>query len=129
MYCTAIDRAVHTGDFISYHDVYAYSRRIEDTIDSVEVLLKEGHASEVIQLAEHALAAVESALGSIDDSDGSMVRILERFQELHLAACAKAKPDPEALATSAYSSGSYGPTGTRFPARRRGTAAFSVRRA
>jgi len=97
-YRTAIDRAVHAGDFISYHDVYAYARRIEDTIDSVEVLLKEGHASEVIQLAEHALAAVESALGSIDDSDGSMGGILERLQELHLAACAKAKPDPGALA-------------------------------
>ena len=97
-YRTAIDRAVHVGDFISYHDVYAYARRIEDTIDSVEVLLKEGHASEVIQLAEHALAAVESALGSIDDSDGCMGGILERLQELHHAACAKAKPDPQALA-------------------------------
>jgi hypothetical protein len=95
-YRTAIDRAVHAGDFISYHDVYAYSRRIEDTIDSVEALLNEGHASEVIQLAEHALAAVESALGSIDDSDGYMGGILERLQELHHS-CAKAKPDLEAL--------------------------------
>jgi hypothetical protein len=76
--------------------VYAYSRRIEDTIDSVEALLNEGHASEVIQLAEHALAAVESALGSIDDSDGYMGGILERLQELHHS-CAKAKPDLEAL--------------------------------
>jgi len=75
----------------------AYSRGIEDTIDSVEALLKEGHASEVIELVEHSLGSVENALGSIDDSGGYMGGILERLQELHHAACAKAKPDPEAL--------------------------------
>lgn len=97
-YRTAIDRAVHGADFVGYHEVYDYARRIEDTVDSVEVLLKEGLAREVIELAEHALAAVESALDSVDDSDGYMGGILERLQELHHAACVKAKPDPEALA-------------------------------
>jgi len=97
-YRAAIDRAVYAGDFIDYHDVYDYARRIEDTVDSVEALLKEGYSREVIDLAEHALAAVESALGSVDDSDGDLGGILERLQALHHAACVKAKPDPEALA-------------------------------
>jgi uncharacterized Zn finger protein len=97
-YRTAIDRAVHAGDFIGYDDVYGYARRIEDTVDSVEALLKEGYANEVVELAEHALAAVERAMGSVDDSDGDMGGILDLLQELHHAACAKAKPDPEALA-------------------------------
>jgi len=97
-YRAAIDRAVYAGDFIDYHDVYDYARRIEDTVDSVEALLKEGYSREVIDLAEHALAVVESALGSVDDSDGDLGGILERLQALHHAACVKAKPDPEALA-------------------------------
>ena len=64
----------------------------------MEELLKEGHPVEVIELAEHALKAVEEAMGSVDDSDGYMGGILQRLQDLHHKACRKGKPDPEALA-------------------------------
>ena len=94
----AIDRAVSTGDFVDYRSAYDYARGIEEVIDSVAELLKEGYAAEVIELTEHALAEVEDAIGSVDDSDGHMGGILGRLQELHLAACKKAKPDPEELA-------------------------------
>jgi uncharacterized Zn finger protein len=94
----AIDSAVSTGDFVDYRSAYDYARGIEEVIDSVAELLKEGYAAEVIELSEHALAAVEDAIGSVDDSDGHMGGILGRLQELHHAACKKAKPDPEELA-------------------------------
>jgi len=97
-YRQAIDSAVNLGDFVEYGEVHDYARGIDDVIDSVEDLLKEGHAAEVIELTEHALAAVEEAMGSVDDSDGYMGGILEHLQELHLKACRKARPDPEALA-------------------------------
>lgn len=97
-YRQAIDDAVDTGGFIDYRSAHDYAQGIEDAINSVEELLKEGHSAEVIELTEHALAAVEDAMGSIDDSDGYMGGILERLQEIHHAACKKAKPDPEALA-------------------------------
>lgn len=97
-YRQAIDNAVDAGGFVDYGSAYDYSRGIEETIDSIEELLKEGYAAPVIELAEHALQAVEDALGSVDDSDGYMGGILERLQELHLRACKAAKPDPEALA-------------------------------
>jgi len=97
-YRAAIDNAVDSGEFVDYREMYGYAQGIGEAIDSLEELLKAGHAADVIELAEHALAAVEEAMGSVDDSDGYMGGILERLQELHLAACRKAKPDPEALA-------------------------------
>jgi uncharacterized Zn finger protein len=97
-YRRAIDDAVEPDGFIDYRSAYDYARGIEEAIDSVEELLKEGHPAEVIELAEHALKAVEKAMGSVDDSDGYMGGILERLQDLHHKACKKTKPDPEALA-------------------------------
>jgi uncharacterized protein DUF6880/SWIM zinc finger len=97
-YRRAIDDTVEPDGFIDYRSAYDYAHGIEEAIDSVEELLKEGHPAEVIELAEHALRAVEKAIGSVDDSDGNMGGILERLQDLHHRACKKAKPEPEALA-------------------------------
>ncbi len=97
-YRNAIEEAVDTGRFVDYHEAYGYAQGIEEAVDSIEDLLKEGHAAEVIELAEHALKAVEDAIGSMDDSDGHMGGILERLQGMHRAACRKARPDPEVLA-------------------------------
>ena len=97
-YRQAIDQAADIDGFVEYGAVGDYAGGIDEIIDSYEELLKEGHAAEVIEISEYALAAVEKAMGSIDDSDGHMGGILERLQRIHLAACKKAMPDPEALA-------------------------------
>ncbi len=97
-YRRAIDDAVEPDGFIDYRSAYDYAHGIEEAIDSVEELLKEGHPAEVIDLAEHALKSVEKAMGSVDDSDGYMGDVLARLQDLHHKACKKAKPEPEALA-------------------------------
>ena len=97
-YRNAIDEAVDMGGFVDYHEAHSYAQGIEEAVDSVEDLLKDGHAAEAIEVSEHALKTVENALGSVDDSDGRMGGILERLQEIHLAACTKARPDPEILA-------------------------------
>lgn len=97
-YRQAIDEAVDLGGFVDYREAYDYARGIDAAIDGIEKLLKQGHAAEAIELAEHALAAVEEAIGSVDDSDGEMGGILERLQALHHRACKQAKPDPETLA-------------------------------
>lgn len=94
----AIDAAADTGDFVPYGAVHDYAHGIHDAIDSMDELLREGRANEVVDLTEHALSVVERALQSVDDSDGYMGGILERLQELHLAACKKAKSDPRQLA-------------------------------
>jgi uncharacterized Zn finger protein len=97
-YQEAIKDAVEIDGFVDYRSAYDYAHGIEEVIDSVEELLKEGHATEVMSLAEYALEAVEEAMGSVDDSDGDMSSILEDLQRLHHDACKKARPDPEALA-------------------------------
>jgi uncharacterized Zn finger protein len=98
IYRRAIDDAVEPDGFVDYRSAYDYAHRIEEAIDSVEELLKEGHPTEVIELTEYALGAVEEAMGSVDDSDGYMGGILEGLQDLHRRACKKAKPDQEQLA-------------------------------
>lgn len=97
-YLAAIDTAVDTGGFLEYGAAHDYSAGIEDAVASIEELLDAGHAVEVIELTEHALAAVENAMESVDDSDGHLGGILERLEETHHSACKKAKPDPESLA-------------------------------
>jgi len=97
-YQEAIDDAVEIDGFVHYRNAYDYARGIEEVIDSVEELLREGHAAEVVELTEYALKAVEKAMGSVDDSDGNVGSTLGRLQELHHKACKKANPDPEALA-------------------------------
>lgn len=90
-YRNAIDQAVDNDGFVGYREAYAYAEGISDVIDSIQNLLKQGHAEEVIELAEHGLSAVEEALNSVDDSGGNVGDLLERLQELHLAACRKAR--------------------------------------
>jgi uncharacterized Zn finger protein len=47
---------------------------------------------------EHTLKAAEGALEHIDDSAGQMGDVIARLEELHLDACARARPDPTVLA-------------------------------
>jgi uncharacterized Zn finger protein len=93
----ALHNAVDTGGYIHYREMYAYTQGIHRVIDSIDELLDEGHASEVIELIESALEMVEEAARGVDDSDGEMGGIFCRLQEMHLAACEQAKPDPEEL--------------------------------
>ena len=98
-YRRAIDVAMDIGGFVEYGAAYDYAQGIDNVIDSLDELLREGYAVEVIELAEHALAGAEGGLESVDDSDGYMGGVIERLQRLHLAACTKARPDPRELAT------------------------------
>jgi uncharacterized Zn finger protein len=93
-----IDRAVDWGDFVDYKSMHEYSRGIADVIESLNDLLEEGHADDVIQLSEYFLKCLEGQIGMVDDSDGYLGETLYKVQELHHAACVAAKPDPEQLA-------------------------------
>jgi uncharacterized Zn finger protein len=94
----AIDNAVSAYGFVGYHEVPGYARGIDDAVDVIEDLLKDGHAGEAVEVLEHAIRQVHDALGRVDDSDGCVSGVLCRIGALHLSACKKAHPEPMSLA-------------------------------
>jgi len=97
-YRGAIDRATTVRGFIDYHEAHAFFAGIEDAIAPLRELLAEGHATEALELTEHALRRVEALCGEVDDSDGGITVALDELQEIHHAAASAAKPDPEPFA-------------------------------
>lgn len=98
----AIDEAFIANGYVGYREMYAYASNIGSVLDSLQDLLDDGHAKQVIALAEHAIDRAEDAVGYVDDSDGWMSGISERLRELHLAACESAPPDPVTLARTLF---------------------------
>ena len=91
----AIDDAVDFDDDY-YGPPWKYARGIQNVVGTIEELLEEGFAQEVIELSEYALASVERAMNY--DVDGTIGEVLEALEGLHHKACKQAKPDQEALA-------------------------------
>jgi len=88
--------ALHDG-FVIYREAAAWASGVDEVIDALEDLASAGHEAAVIGLAEYAHHCAEAAIGYVDDSEGWLSIIEERLSELHLAACAAARPDPVAL--------------------------------
>lgn len=93
-----VDQAFVVHGFVPYREVSGYVRGIDETIDVLDGLLEDGRAGDVVELAEHALAAAERALDNVDDSGGEIGDVIRRLEELHLDACRRARPDRAALA-------------------------------
>lgn len=94
----AITAATATGRFIDSREAGDWARGVEDALDLVATLVPAGHVVAARQLAEHALARIEAALGRIDDSGGWCSGLLEQARDIHLAACKAAPPEPIGLA-------------------------------
>lgn len=95
---TVLRRTIIPPDFLSWREVGRHVQGIHRAADSLDALVSEGAADSALELIEYALAQVEQAINSVDDSDGEMSTVLERLQELHHRACQKAKPEAAALA-------------------------------
>lgn len=101
-YRRAIDRAAKTGDLVEYDDVPAYARGLKRVTESLRELLPAGHAGAAVELTEYALAKVENALNSVDDSNGAVSGVLYDLEALHRDTCVLARPEPAALARRLY---------------------------
>jgi uncharacterized Zn finger protein len=101
-YRRAIQETINPGDYVDYKAMYSYSQDVEQVIGSVEALLAGGHASEVVELCEHALRCLEDAQGSVDDSDGYLGGLVEHVREIHHDACLDARPDPREFAARLF---------------------------
>jgi hypothetical protein len=92
-----LDMAILPGGFIEYGAAWGYARGIDNALDRVEELTRKGFPDAAIEAAEHALSLLEEAFDQVDDSDGELGAIRGRAQEIHLAACEAARPDPVQL--------------------------------
>jgi uncharacterized Zn finger protein len=90
----AVDDAVVFDDY--YGSPWDYAGGIENVVGAIAELLEEGFASEVMELSEYSLAAVEGAVRY--DVDGTIGGILQELERIHHEACERADPDPETLA-------------------------------
>jgi hypothetical protein len=84
--------------FLPYGEVRWVAEGVHEIADAIEALIGQGQAVEAIDLADRALHRVESAILESDDSDGLLGDVLRRFEQVHLAACRMAPPDPADLA-------------------------------
>jgi uncharacterized Zn finger protein len=99
----ALRDAVSIRGFIEWNEVSDYADGISSVLDSIRDLFND-HPQAVIELSEYAIPLIETALNSVDDSNGKVGDILEDFQELHFEACKLASPDPTALADYLFQS-------------------------
>jgi hypothetical protein len=94
----AFDVAVDPGGFVAWNEAYGFAQALEEVIGKVEQRLGAGQAVEIVAFCEHALRRIEGAFEYVDDSNGEVGGVKERLEELHLAACLEARPDPLELA-------------------------------
>lgn len=74
-----------------------YAADAEEALDLLAGLLDAGHAAAVVELAEHCMKRLDTALRNLDDSGGYLATLGDRLRELHRAACLAARPDPLTL--------------------------------
>ncbi len=94
----AIDDATRVHGFIDWRDVGTFAGNIEQVVGSLAELLRPDSAAMLVELAEYAIERVENSLEQVDDSNGETGDIVYRLGELHLKACALARPEPAGLA-------------------------------
>jgi uncharacterized Zn finger protein len=89
---------IRISGYVDWRGAAAYAQHVHGLLDVLEALIATGRAADVVVLAEHVMARLDTALGRIDDSNGHMGGVLDRVSDLHLAACDAARPEPKRLA-------------------------------
>ena len=105
----AIDQATATRGFIEHGEAGGWASGVDEALDALEAM-DSRHDGLVLKLAERAIDRIESAIESIDDSDGECGALLERARDIHIRAARGARPGPIALARDLFereTSGGY----------------------
>ncbi|MDP2981800.1 MAG: SWIM zinc finger family protein [Candidatus Latescibacter sp.] len=97
-YYVAIDNAFVIPDYEDDGESWDYGEVIDTVVDTIEELLKDGFAAEVINLTEHAFSRFDENMRCMEDFYGYTSDVQMRVRDIHLRACKKARPDPEKLA-------------------------------
>ena len=97
----AIDQATATRGYVEYGEAGGWAAGVDEALDAIEAL-DPSRDRLLLKLAEHAIDRIETAIGSIDDSNGECGNLLERARDLHIRAARSARPDPIALARDLF---------------------------
>ncbi len=98
----AIDDATHAPYFIDYAAAPGWAAAVDEVLDTIGSLSSGARAALVLTLAERAIDRIEGAIESIDDFDGHRGALLDRAQEIYLAAALVARPEPVRLARDLF---------------------------
>jgi uncharacterized Zn finger protein len=88
---------MRVSGFVDWRGAADYAQRVLGLLDILEGLLSAGHAAEVVALAEHMVARLDTAMGRIDDSGGHLGDVTTRLADIHHRASVAAGPDPRRL--------------------------------
>ncbi len=97
----AIDQATATRGYVEYGEAGGWAASVDDALDALDAL-DSRHDHLLLKLTERAIDRVESAIESIDDSNGECSVLLERARDLHVRAARGARPDPVVLARDLF---------------------------
>jgi uncharacterized Zn finger protein len=97
----AIDQATATRGYVEYGEAGGWAGGVDEALDALDAL-DSRHDPLLFKLAERAIDRIESAIESIDDSNGECGALLERARDIHIRAARGARPDPVALARDLY---------------------------
>ena len=97
-YRQLLKEAIEPGDHVDYEALPDYAQGVKEAIGPLGDLLDMKLAGPVVELAEFALVELDKACELLDGGDGSLNRVYDHLQQLHLEACRAARLDPAELA-------------------------------
>jgi uncharacterized Zn finger protein len=97
----AIDQATATRGYVEYAEAGGWAGGVDEALDALDAL-DSTHDHLLLKLTERAIDRIESAIESVDDSNGECSVLLERARDLHIRAARGARPDPVALARDLF---------------------------
>jgi uncharacterized Zn finger protein len=96
--CETIDEAMDIGGRVDWRGAGAWADDVGTAVGRIAALLAAGRAGVALAALDHLFDLADEAWEEIDDSEGEATAALRQARELHLAACAEARPDPVVLA-------------------------------
>ena len=97
-YRQLLKEAIEPGDHVDYDALPDYAQGVEEAVGPLGDLLDMKFAGAVVELAEFALIELDKACEMLDGGDGSLNRVYDHLQHVHLEACRAARLDPVELA-------------------------------
>jgi tetratricopeptide (TPR) repeat protein len=94
----SVERVFARGGRLDYWQAVRYAQAGGEVADALAVLVRDGDPADACPLLERAIALLQAALDDADDRAGTLADLMRRLLANHAAACAGARPDPEALA-------------------------------